>query len=202
MLLFRYRFVKRSGESTFRKNSTYINRRRIGYAPPSVYSEVSATYICFFLPTVIDEGLGKRMECFYTVYVPFLPQHYRDRVKTDSIAEEELKQAFVEWEEPARFQDGNPNAVQNYIYSKLKYDSDQLGGLSLARGIYRIDIDSYGEIRKVGTVKSCGLPEWDRQVEEIIKGMPRWTPAVSYSGKGSYQNSIWTVPVVFRGDCQ
>lgn len=136
------------------------------------------------------------MECFYTVYVPFLPQHYRDRVKTDSIAEEELKQAFVEWEEPARFQDGNPNAVQNYIYSKLKYDSDQLGGLSLARGIYRIDIDSYGEIRKVGTVKSCGLPEWDRQVEEIIKGMPRWTPAVSYSGKGSYQNSIWTVPVV------
>lgn len=144
----------------------------------------------------------KRMECFYTVYVSFLPQHYRDRVKTDSIAEEELEQAFVEWEEPARFQDGNPNAVQNYIYSKLKYDSDQLGGLSLARGIYRIDIDSYGEIRKVGTVKSCGLPEWDRQVEEIIKGMPRWTPAVSYSGKGSYQNSIWTVPVVFRGDCQ
>ena len=119
------------------------------------------------------------MECFYTVYVPFLPQHYRDRVKTDSIAEEELKH-----------------------YSKLKYDSDQLGGLSLARGIYRIDIDSYGEIRKVGTVKSCCLPEWDRQVEEIIKGMPRWTPAVSYSGKGSYQNSIWTVPVVFRGDCQ
>lgn len=28
---------------------------------------------------------GKRMECFCTVYVPFLPQHYRDRVKTDSI---------------------------------------------------------------------------------------------------------------------
>lgn len=26
---------------------------------------------------------GKRMECLYTVYVPFLPQHYRDRVKAD-----------------------------------------------------------------------------------------------------------------------
>lgn len=26
---------------------------------------------------------GKRMECFYTVYVPFLPQHYRDRVKAE-----------------------------------------------------------------------------------------------------------------------
>ena len=67
----------------------------------------------------------KRMECFYTVYVPFLPQHYRDRLKTDSIAKEELKQAFVEWEEPARFQNGNPDAVQNYIYSKLKYDSEK-----------------------------------------------------------------------------
>ena len=28
---------------------------------------------------------GKRMECLYTVYVPFLPQHYRDRVKADSV---------------------------------------------------------------------------------------------------------------------
>lgn len=25
---------------------------------------------------------GKQTECFYTVFVPFLPQHYRDRVKT------------------------------------------------------------------------------------------------------------------------
>ena len=32
---------------------------------------------------------GKRMECFYTVYVPFLPQHYRDRLKTGRIAEAE-----------------------------------------------------------------------------------------------------------------
>ena len=148
------------------------------------------------------DKMDKRMECSYTVYVPFLPQHYRDRLIADSIAEEELKQAFVEWEEPARFQDGNPDAVQNYIYSKLEYDSKRLGEQSQARGIYRIDIDSYGEIRKVGTVKSCGWPEWDRQVEEIIKGMPRWTPAVSYSGKGSFQNAIWTVPVIFRGNCQ
>lgn len=63
------------------------------------------------------------------------------------------------------------------------------------------DIDSYGEISQVGTVKSCSWLEWDRQVEEIIKGMPRWTPAVSYSGKGSYQNAIWTVPVIFKGNC-
>ena len=41
---------------------------------------------------------GKRMECLYTVYVPFLPQHYRDRVKADSVREEELKQSFVEWD--------------------------------------------------------------------------------------------------------
>ena len=37
---------------------------------------------------------GKQMECLYTVYVPFLPQHYRNRVKADSIREEELKQSF------------------------------------------------------------------------------------------------------------
>lgn len=28
---------------------------------------------------------GRRMECLYAVYVPFLPQHYRDRLKADSI---------------------------------------------------------------------------------------------------------------------
>lgn len=46
---------------------------------------------------------GKRMECLYTVYVPFLPQQYKDRVITDSIAEKELKHCFVEWEEQASF---------------------------------------------------------------------------------------------------
>ena len=40
---------------------------------------------------------GKRMECLYTVYVPFLPQHYKDRVRKDSIWEEEQKHCFVEW---------------------------------------------------------------------------------------------------------
>lgn len=42
---------------------------------------------------------GKQMECLYTVYVPFLPQRYRDRIIADSIAEEESKHSFVEWEE-------------------------------------------------------------------------------------------------------
>ena len=47
-----------------------------------------------------DEN-GKRIECFYTVYVPFLPQHYRNRVRKDSIRKEEsLKKGFVEREMP------------------------------------------------------------------------------------------------------
>lgn len=43
---------------------------------------------------------------FITVYIPFLPQHYRDRVRKDSIWEEEQKHCFVEWESPSRFLDG------------------------------------------------------------------------------------------------
>ena len=54
---------------------------------------------------------GKRIECFHTVYVPFLPQHYRDRVKADSIAKEELKQSFVEWETVSYFEKANPYAI-------------------------------------------------------------------------------------------
>lgn len=38
-----------------------------------------------------DEN-SKRMKCWYTVYVPFLPQRYRDRLKADNIIEENLKQ--------------------------------------------------------------------------------------------------------------
>lgn len=55
---------------------------------------------------------GKRMECLYTVYVPFLPQHYRDRVRKDSIWAEEQKHCFVEWESPSRFRDGNQATIQ------------------------------------------------------------------------------------------
>lgn len=141
---------------------------------------------------------GKRIECLYTVYVPFLPQQYKDRVIADSIAEEELKHCFVEWEEPASFQDGNPHAVQNYIYSKLKYNSDLLRKQEQVRGIYSMFINSYGEVTEAKTLRSCGIQEWDSQVEKIIKDMPRWTPTISYYGKGDYRRSVWTVPVVFK----
>lgn len=139
---------------------------------------------------------GKRIECLYTVYVPFLPQRYRDRIITDSIAEEELKHCFVEWEEQASLQDGNPHAVQNYIYSKLKHNSDLLyKRQKQVRGVYSISIDSYGEVTGTKTLQSCGIQEWDSQVEKIIKGMPRWTPTINHYGKGEYQRSLYTVSV-------
>ena len=143
---------------------------------------------------------GKRIECFHTVYVPFLPQHYRDRVKADSIAKEELKQSFVEWETVSYFEKANPYAVTNYINERLTYDPKLLNGKKEAKGIYTIRIDSYGEIIKVETLRSCGIPEWDKQVLQIIKGMPRWTPTINYYGKGEYHNSVWTVPVLFKND--
>lgn len=143
---------------------------------------------------------GKRMECLYTVYVPFLPQHYRDRVKADSIGEEELKQSFVEWEAMSYFEKANPYAVTNYINERLTYDSNLLNGKKEIKGIYTIRIDSYGEIIKVETLRGCGIQEWDNQVLQIIKGMPRWTPTINFHGKGEYRHSVWTVPVLFKND--
>lgn len=143
---------------------------------------------------------GNRMECFYTVYVPFLPQHYRNRVKADSIAEEELNQCFVEWEAVSYFQDRNPNAATNYIQERLSYNPELLGDKKQTKGLYTIRIDSYGEVTEAEIVRSCGIPEWDSQVIQIIKGMPRWVPTVNYHGKGEYRSSVWTVPVVFKND--
>lgn len=48
-------------------------------------------------------------------------------------------------------------------------------------------------------MRSCGIPEWNNQVLQIIKSMPRWTPAINY-WKGEYCNSVWTVPVLFKND--
>ena len=143
---------------------------------------------------------GKRMECLYTVYVPFLPQHYRDRVKADSVREEELKQSFVEWEAVSYFEKANPYAITDYINERLTYDPKLLNGKKEAKGIYTIRIDSYGEIIKVETLRGCGIQEWDNQVLQIIKGMPRWTPTINFHGKGEYRNSVWTVPVLFKND--
>lgn len=143
---------------------------------------------------------GKRMECLYTVYVPFLPQHYRDRVKADSVREEELKQSFVEWEAVSYFEKANPYAITDYINERLTYDSNLLNGKKEIKGIYTIRIDSYGEIIKVETLRGCGIQEWDNQVLQIIKDMPRWTPTINFHGKGEYRNSVWTVPVLFKND--
>ena len=141
---------------------------------------------------------GKRMECLYTVYVPFLPQHYRDRVKKDSIWEEEQKHCFVEWESPSRFMDGNPRTIQNYIDERLVYDASLLGNKEQTRGLYRVKINSYGEVSEVVVFRSCGIQEWDLQVMDIIKGMPRWTPAISYYGKSKFRESEWAMNVYFR----
>lgn len=143
---------------------------------------------------------GKRIKCLYTVYVPFLPQHYRDRVEADSIAEEELKNCFVEWDEQAKFQDGNSSAVTNYIYERLIYDPKLLGETKQVRGMYIARIDSYGEVTESKTLQSCGIEAWDKQVVQIIKSMPRWTPAVHHRGKGEYRSGVWTIPVVFKND--
>ena len=141
---------------------------------------------------------GKRMECLYTVYVPFLPQHYRDRVKADSIAEENAKQSFVEWEAVSYFQDGKPGAAQDYITQRLVYDPSLLGDKQQIRGLYTIRINSYGEVYEADVVRSCGIQKWDNQVLEIIKDMPRWTPTINYYGKGEYRNSVWTTPIFFK----
>lgn len=146
-----------------------------------------------------DEN-GKRIECLYTVYVPFLPQHYRDRVEADSIAEEELKNCFVEWEEPAKFQDGNSLAVTNYIYERLTYDPKLLGETEQVRGMYTVRIDSYGEVTESKIVRSCGIEAWDNQVVQIIKSMPPWIPVIHHRGKGEYRSGVWTIPVVFKND--
>ena len=141
---------------------------------------------------------GKRMECFYAVYVPFLPQHYRDRVKADSITEEEQKHCFIEWETVSSFQDGKPWSAQNYITQHLKYDPALLGDKQQVRGIYTVRIDSYGEVYEAKVLRSCGIQDWDKQVLDIIKKMPRWTPTINYYGKGEYRESVWTTPIFFK----
>ena len=141
---------------------------------------------------------GKRMKCYYAVYVPFLPQHYRNRVKADSIAEEEQKHCFVEWEAVSSFQDGEPWSAQNYITRHLKYDPTLLGDKQQARGIYTMRINSYGEVYEAKVLRSCGIQDWDNQVLEIIRKMPRWTPTINYYGKGEYRESVWTIPIFFK----
>ena len=141
---------------------------------------------------------GKRMECLYTVYVPFLPQHYRDRAKADSIAEEEQKHCFIEWETASSFQGGKPWSAQNYITQHLKYDPALLGDKQQVKGIYTIRIDSYGKVYEAKVLRSCGIQDWDNQVLEIIRKMPRWAPTINYYGKGEYRESMWTIPIFFK----
>ena len=148
---------------------------------------------------------GKRIECFYTVYVPFLPQHYRDRLKVDSIAEEELKHSFVEWETVARFQNEIPDAIQtgisaqDYIIQRLVYNSTLLGDKQRVRGVYSIQINSYGEVYTAKVLQSCGIEDWDNQVLDIIRKMPRWTPSINLRGKGEYQEFTLNIPIHFKG---
>lgn len=143
---------------------------------------------------------GRRMECLYAVYVPFLPQHYRDRLKADSIREEEYKQMFITFDSSARFPDKDPLAIRNYITQRLKYDPRLLGEKTQTRGVYSISIDSYGEVKETEVIRSCGIEAWDKQVMDIIRSMPRWIPATNSRGKGEYRDEYYALPFIFRND--
>ena len=141
---------------------------------------------------------GKRMKCFYTVYVPFLPQHYRDRVKKDSISEEALKHCLVQWETQSYFQKDNSQSPVDYIEKRISYNPLLLGSKKETEGRYGIQLDSYGEVTKAHTISSCGISEWDNQVLQIIQTMPHWTPAVNHQGKGHYRDAVWAITFTFR----
>ena len=143
---------------------------------------------------------GKRMKCLYTVYVPFFPQHYRDRVKKDSISEEALKHCLVQWETQSYFQKDNQQSPVDYIEKRISYNPLLLGSKKEAEGRYGILIDSYGEVTKAHTISSCGISEWDNQVLQIIQTMPHWIPVVNHQGKGHYRDAAWAITFTFRND--
>ena len=143
---------------------------------------------------------GKRMKCLYTVYVPFLPQHYKDWVKKDSISEEALKHCLVQWETQSYFQKDNQPSPVDYIEKRISYNPLLLGNKKEAEGRYGIQIDSYGEVTKAHTISSCGISEWDNQVLQIIQTMPHWIPVVNHQGKGHYQDAVWAITFTFRND--
>lgn len=58
--------------------------------------------------------------------------------------------------------------------------------------------EMYGEVYEAKVLRSCGIQDWDNQVLEIIRKMPRWTPTINYYGKGEYRESVWTVPIFFK----
>lgn len=144
------------------------------------------------------DAKGQRMECLYTVYVPFLPQHYRDRLKADSIREEMYKQMFITFDSPARFPDKDSLAIRNYIARRLKYIPNLSNEKTQTRGVYSISIDSYGEVKEAKVIRSCGIETWDKQVVEIIWSMPRWIPATDSRGKGTYQDCYFVLPFIFK----
>lgn len=94
--------------------------------------------------------MASEWNVFTLVYVPFLPQRYKDRVITDSIAEKELKHCFVEWEEQASFQDGKLWSASKLYLPKPYVCTSLLGEQQKSKGVYKY-ILSLREIKEAET---------------------------------------------------
>ena len=80
----------------------------------------------------------------------------------------------------------------------VKYDPTLLGDKQQVKGVYSMRIDSYGEVCGPKVLRSCGMEDWDNQVLEIIRKMPRWTPAILFFGKGKYVESEFAITISFK----
>lgn len=141
---------------------------------------------------------GKRLRCFYTAYIQFLPQRYRERQRHDSIEREESKHIFSEPYINSRLGDSGRLAAKQNIEQHLDYDTALLGGKEQVKGIYRFTVDSYGEVGNVRILRSCGVQQYDSEAVRAINSMPRWRPKICLTGKGMFYDETWAVPIVFK----
>lgn len=140
---------------------------------------------------------GKRLNCVYTAYIPFIPQHYRQRQRQDSIEREEVKHIFSDPFITSRLDD-SPTTAKQYIEQHIDYDSNLLGGENQVKGVYRFTVDSYGEVGNIKVLQSCGVNEYDAEAMRVISSMPRWRPKICLTDKGQFCNETWAIPVIFK----
>lgn len=147
-----------------------------------------------WLPARDEEG--KRTACMYAVYVSFRPQRYYSRLKAEKACEEWSKHAFVNPETPAAYP-GGMTACMQYLQANTRYPESYKGSGMKVRVICRFTIDDYGEIRNAEVVKGSGIEDFDREALRVIRRMPRWTPAVHHHPRPHFQESLYTLSVLF-----
>jgi TonB family protein len=116
--------------------------------------------------------------------------------KSSNIQNDKVDTSIVynEVEVNAKFNGGDLNQFRNYIAQNFKVDTALTKGVTGKIFILFV-VNTEGKVERAKILRSCGVPQFDKQAFKVVMASPRWLPALI---KATAVKQAFVLPILIK----